>query len=135
MTEHHTKHKFSSKLHYETNIDHIRPTKKNIMVVDMDFGERKTKAGIIIQDDDRQALGIRPRWAKVHAVGPEQTDVTPGEWILVDHGRWTRGLDMYDSEGKSVTIRMVDPKDIFMACDEKPADETFNTAAVRATRD
>ena len=76
-------------------------------------------------DDDKKAHGIRPRWARVISVGPKQNDVVPGEWILVAHGRWTRGLDMTDEAGETVTVRLVDPKEIIMATDEMPTDDTI----------
>lgn len=102
----------------------IKPLRDNVLVADMDFGERKTKAGIILIGDDMEQRGIRARWARVLAIGPKQLDVNVGDWILVDHGRWTRGLDVTDPDtDETITVRMVDPKDIFMSSDELPADE------------
>jgi len=100
----------------------IKPIRKNVLVVDMDFEERKTASGIIIQSDDGKAHGVRPRWAKVWAVGPEQDDVKVGEWIYVEHGRWTRGVQI-ESEGKELTLRMVEPESILLQTSEKPEDE------------
>jgi hypothetical protein len=47
----------------------------------------------------------------------------------VDHGRWTRGLDIEDETGKH-TIRKIDPKDILLVSDseEMPQDSTMSTA-------
>jgi hypothetical protein len=115
----------SSLLHYETDYRKITPTKDNILVADMDFGERITKGGIMLIDDDKKAHGIRPRWCRVLAVGHKQQDVVPGEWLLVAHGRWTRGLDMTDENGETVTVRLVDPKEILMASDKMPTDDTI----------
>jgi hypothetical protein len=115
----------SSLLHYKTDYRKITPTKDNILVADMNFGERISKGGVIMIDDDKKAHGIRPRWARVISVGPKQNDVVPGEWILVAHGRWTRGLDMTDEAGETVTVRLVDPKEIIMATDEMPTDDTI----------
>jgi hypothetical protein len=63
----------------------------------------------------------------VYAVGPEQHNVKVGTWICVEHGRWTRGIDIEDEHGKQ-TLRRVDPKDIMMESDEMPADVTFSDA-------
>ena len=115
----------SSLLHYKTDYRKIIPTKDNILVADMDFGERISKGGILMIDDDKKAQGIRPRWCRVLAVGYKQQDVTPGEWLLVSHGRWTRGLDMTDENGDTVTVRLVDPKEILMASWEMPEDDTI----------
>jgi len=101
----------------------ITPTKNNVLVKDMDFGERMTLGGIIIIDDDKKGQGIRPRWAQVVAVGRLQEDVKPGEYILVAHGRWTRGLDMTDENGETTTVRLVDPKDILLSSDEPPKED------------
>lgn len=113
----------SSVLHYHQDYRKITPTKNNVLVKDMEFGERMTLGGIIIIDDDKKGQGIRPRWAKVVAVGPKQEDVVPGEYILVAHGRWTRGLDMTDENGETTTVRLVDPKDILMSSDEPPKED------------
>ena len=60
-------------------------------------------------------------------MGPEQRDVRVGEWVCIAHGRWTRGIDIEDENGKQ-TLRRVDPKDILIQTDEPPNDETFSTA-------
>jgi co-chaperonin GroES (HSP10) len=102
----------------------VIPVRDHILVEDMNFGERKTKTGIIIPGDDGNLSGIRPRWARVYAVGHEQTDVQPGQYILITHGRWTRGVDVTD-EGKTITIRRVDNKDVLLVSDDHPGiDET-----------
>ena len=113
----------SSVLHYHQDYRKITPTKNNVLVKDMKFGERQTLGGIIIIDDDKKGQGIRPRWAEVVAIGPKQEDVKPGEYILVAHGRWTRGLDMTDENGETTTVRIVDPKDILMSSDELPKED------------
>ena len=115
----------SSLLHYNTDYRKITPTKDNILVADMDFGERMSKGGILMIDDDKKSHGIRPRWCRVISVGHKQEEVKPGEWLLVAHGRWTRGIDMTDENGLTVTVRLVDPKEILMASDEMPTDDTI----------
>jgi co-chaperonin GroES (HSP10) len=103
----------------------IYPIKNNVLVAEMNFGERTTKAGLLLPGDNMEQRGIRPRWGKVVAVGPDQLDVEEGEWILIDHGRWTRGIDLIDpTTGTSTTVRLVDPKDIFIASDQLPEDGT-----------
>jgi hypothetical protein len=93
----------------------------------MVFDARITTSGIILPNDNGKSTGIRPRWGQVYAVGPEQQDITVGKWICIEHGRWTRGIDVEDESGK-ITLRRVDPKDIMMISDEKPNDDTFSTA-------
>lgn len=105
----------------------LRPLKDSVIVSDMLFDVRVSTGGIIIPNDNGKSTGIRPRWGQVYAVGPDQQDVKPGQWVCVEHGRWTRGIDVEDESGK-VTLRRVDPKDIMMISDEQPNDDTFSTA-------
>ena len=98
----------------------IKPLKKRVLVSDMHFGESRTDAGLIIMDDDGKATGVHPRWAKVFAVGNLQEDVQIGQWILMAHGRWTRGVTLDQGDGNILDLRMVDEKDILMVSDEEP---------------
>ncbi len=105
----------------------LRPLRNAVIVSDMNFEERLSSGGIVLVKDNGKSSGIRPRWGKVYAVGPEQKDIKVGTWICVEHGRWTRGLDIEDENGKQ-TLRRVDPKDIMMESDELPDDMTFSEA-------
>jgi co-chaperonin GroES (HSP10) len=119
-----------AKLQFAPNvIKEIRPLNNNIIVIDMEFDERKTMSGIIIPNDNGKNSGIRPRWAKVYATGPEQKDVSVGQWVCVTHGRWTRGVLIQDPEGEK-TIRRVDPEDVLMVSDEPVYDETMSDKVV-----
>ena len=119
---------YSSKIHIKTDYKKITPTRDNIIVTDMDIGERVSAGGVIIIGDNMEERGIRPRWCKVVSVGPKNKDVNRGEYILVAHGRWSRGLDMTDPDtGETTTIRMVDPKDVLMSADELPLDDYVGT--------
>lgn len=77
------------------------------------------KNGIIIPDDNMEERGIHPRWCKVFAVGPDVTDINVNNWILVDHGRWTRAFDA-NVGGTIAKYRWVDYKDVLLVQDEKP---------------
>ena len=93
--------------------DQIKALHDNILVADMEFDTRITQGGLILPNDNGTSLGIRPRWGRVYAVGPEQKDIRVGQWIMVAHGRWTRGLNIVDESGEH-TIRRIDPKDILL---------------------
>jgi len=100
----------------------LRPVGNRVLVSDMYFGEQKTKSGLILRDDDGQTRGIYPRWGKVHAIGPDnKDDYQVGHWVLVEHGRWTRGVDM-DIDGEEVTLRMVEAESIIGYSENKPND-------------
>jgi len=107
--------------------DQFHALNNSVIVEDMEFDVRITQTGLILPNDNGKSSGIRPRWGRVYAIGPEQKDVRVGEWICVAHGRWTRGLDIEDDTGKR-TIRKIDPKDILMSADERPDDLTFSDA-------
>lgn len=101
----------------------LTPIHDKVIVTDLERGEKTTKAGIIIMDDSTVAAGergIRPRWARVYAVGPEQKDVTVGEWILLEHGRWTLGQDLTEENGEITRIWLADHEAILAVADERP---------------
>jgi len=112
---------------HRINRAQLRPLNDAVIVSDMVFDQRITTGGIIILNDNGKGTGIRPRWAQVYAVGPDQQDVQVGDWVLVAHGRWTRGIDIEDESG-SQTLRRVDPKDILLQSDEPQQDETWSDA-------
>jgi co-chaperonin GroES (HSP10) len=103
---------------YEVDYD-IKPLKKRVLVSDMHFGESKTKGGIILMDDDGSESGIHPRWAKVYAIGDQQEDVAVGQWVMVSHGRWSRGFKV-KREGVELEVRMIDENDILLISDDEP---------------
>jgi hypothetical protein len=85
----------------------------------MSFEQRTLNSGIILLSDDGKTDGIRPRWSRVFAVGPDQKEITPGQWVLIEHGRWTRGslIEINDQEH---TIRRVDNEAILLVSDDHP---------------
>jgi hypothetical protein len=99
----------------------VRAIHKDVIVTDMDFGEMVSDGGIVIMSDNAKVHGVKPRWGKVYKVGPEQTDFVPGQWILVEHGRWTRKMRIDDGEGEK-DIQKVDLKCIVAVADERPND-------------
>lgn len=107
----------------------LRALKDSVIVSDMAFDVRISTGGIIIPNDDMKSSGIRPRWAKVYAVGPEQMDIKVGQYILISHGRWTRGIKIEDDAGEK-TIRKVDTNDILMVSDEPVHDDTMSDKVI-----
>jgi co-chaperonin GroES (HSP10) len=111
--------------------EQIKALHDTVLVADMEFDTRITQGGLILPNDNGTSLGIRPRWGRVYAIGPEQKDVAVGQWICVAHGRWTRGIDIDDGTAEHRrTIRKIDPKDILLISDsiERPQDDTLSTA-------
>lgn len=110
-------------------IKSLRALHDHVIVEEMNFSGRTLTSGIILPGDNGKSSGIRPRWGRVYAIGPEQRDVTPGQWICVAHGRWTRGVEIEDDTGVR-TIRRIDPADILLISDEQPDDDTMSDAVV-----
>lgn len=100
----------------------VLPLKDKIFVSDMNFDMETTAGGIVLPSDNAKRTGIHPRWAKVWAIGPEQKEVKIGEWILVEHGRWTRTIEYENNDGSITEIRVVDNAAVIMSADEKPND-------------
>lgn len=107
----------------------LTPLNDTILVTDMKFEERLSRGGIIMLNDDMKSSGIRPRWAKVYAIGPKVRDIEVGQYILISHGRWTRGITIVDSEGEKV-IRKVDNNDILLISDEPVNDYTMSDKVI-----
>jgi co-chaperonin GroES (HSP10) len=103
----------------------LRPLKDTILVHGMEFKERLSRGGLILLDDDMKSSGIRPRWAQVYAVGPDVREVKVNDYIMLAHGRWSRGITIQDEDGEKV-IRKVDPNDILLISDEKVEDYTMS---------
>jgi hypothetical protein len=118
-----TKHAFEAK-----KVNGLRALNAHVLVTDMHFGERKLGSGIIMLNDDGKGEGIRPRWAQVFAIGPDQHDVRIGQWVLVAHGRWTRANEI-EVDGVKKSLRRVDQNDILMVSDTAPGiDDTLSDA-------
>ena len=123
------KSKFGSGgLSYTVQGGDIQPIGKRVLVSKMRFGDKKTRGGIILLDDDGKESGIHPRWCQVYAVGPRQEDVKIGEWLLIAHGRWSRALTV-KKDGVDIEVRMIDENDILLVSDDEPADSDLTKHA------
>ena len=100
----------------------LTPIGNRVLVKNMHFGEQTTTGGVIILDDNSKSRGIHPRWAQVHSKGPENTeDYQVGNWVLVEHGRWTRGVTL-ENDGEQTEVRMIDEENVLAWSDELPND-------------
>lgn len=98
------------------------PIKNRVLFSEMEFGEEKTKSGIVLKSDDGTTQGIKPRWGRVWAVGPEQKDFKIGEWILIEHGRWSRAAEVENEDGSITKVQMADVDAIMLISKKKPSD-------------
>jgi len=95
--------------------------KDRVFVTNLEHGERKTSSGIIIRDDNMREHGIRERWAKVYAVGPDvRDDLKPGEWVLLKHGRWSPRMTVETDEGP-ISVWLIDyPDAVLLVSEDDP---------------
>jgi co-chaperonin GroES (HSP10) len=104
------------------DIKNLRALTGKVLVHNIEQGEKRTKHGIIILDDNGKSHGIHERWAQIYALGPDITDIEIGQWILIKHGRWSRGIDI-KVDNLNTTIRQVDyPDAILLVSDDCPID-------------
>lgn len=106
------------------NIDTIngklQPIRNRVIVSDMYFGEQRTQGGLILTDDDGTTRGIYPRWGRVHSKGPENAEeYNVGDWILIEHGRWTRSVKVDEGSGE-IELRMIEAESVLAWSDTKP---------------
>ena len=109
----------------------VKALPDRVLAHNMKKGERMI-GSIILTDDNRKEHGIRPRWMQVYDVGSEITDIKVGEWILVAHGRWTRGFNIPKNDNPQGvedydTYYQVDyPDGVLVVTDEEPEDNVVN---------
>ena len=106
----------------------VEPMPNDILVHNIEKGEKKTKSGIIISDDNGKLHGIHPRWCQVYKVGENITEVKPGEWLMMSHGKWTYGIPL-NVNGHEIYLQKIDPTEILLVSDTLPEelkDQEFN---------
>lgn len=102
----------------------LKPILDHVLCTNGDFGESVTAAGVIIQKTIGTSTGITPRWFQVYAAGPDATLVKPGQWVLVEYGRWTESFLAHDLApdlpNEQSRMWQVEYHSILMVSDEKP---------------
>ncbi len=79
-------------------------------------------------NDDASETGIRPRWMQVISVGPEVKDIAAGQWIMVEHGRWTHSMEVREGDDK-FTIWGAEEESVLLVADKKPEIERSASTA------
>lgn len=105
------------------NIHNFHVPNNRVFVEELEFGEKKTSSGIIVSmDDNGKISGVRPRWGKVFAVGENIKDLNVGDYVLLDHGKWTRTIEIMDNNIKK-EINMIDyPKAVLLVSTQRPSE-------------
>ena len=82
------------------------------------FGIKKTSGGLLYNEKDGVENSIRPRWFLITHVGPENKEIKVGQYVLVSHGRWTRGFTI-DNEDETKYYSL-DLEEILGIADSNP---------------
>ena len=111
---------------------HLTPLRDHVIVKNLDFGSQVTRGGIILLDDDGSERGIHPRWAEVWRVGEGVHDLKVGDWVLLEHGRWSRTSKL-KVDDEMISINRIDyPKGVLLRGDHK-GEDVF-TATTKTTQ-
>lgn len=110
----------------QVTAEHFHPLHNNVFVTDLDTGPHVTAGGIIRPDDNMTATGIRPRWGQVWAIGPEVEGVTVGEWVFVEHTRWTNSIDLALPDGVVRVWRIDWPDAVMLATADDPREQQLH---------
>lgn len=104
----------------------IKPLNGKVLITDLERGSRMIN-GIIIPDDNGKSEGIRPRWGKVYSVAEDITDIVPGQWILIENGRWSRMLKIKEDDGTDIEVWGVEwPQSVMLVSDTDPETAIFS---------
>ena len=85
-------------------------------MIDNPGEETTTDGGIILTSKDGTESAVRPRWFQVYSLGDDIDWLTEGAYVLVDHGRWSNGMNV-DNDLK---VYLLDNKDCLMVSDSNP---------------
>lgn len=112
------------------NVSNVKPLRSKVLVKNLQFGEFRTKSGIILTDDDGIQRGIHPRWAEVWRVGEDVFGLQEGDWVLIEHGRWSRTVKVSVND-EEFRINEIDyPNGILLISNEKPTDENLRSTGL-----
>tara|TARA_R100000541_G_scaffold5086_1_gene12464 strand:- start:3610 stop:3990 length:381 start_codon:yes stop_codon:yes gene_type:complete len=87
-------------------------------MIDNPGEEITTAGGIILISKDGTESAVRPRWFKVYSIGSEIDWLHEGQYVLVDHGRWSNGIKV----AEDLKIYLLDNKDCLMTSETNPMD-------------
>ena len=104
----------------------FKPHRDKVLVTELESGVRLSRGGIILTDDNMTNRGIRPRWCQVWKIGADVEGVEPGDWLLLEHGRWSFGIDLV-IDGETTKVWHADyPNAVLLKSKEdiRPTEET-----------
>jgi co-chaperonin GroES (HSP10) len=99
----------------------IRPIHDKVLAKMLEpVGDERKVGGIILTERNLGEESVRPRWFEVISVGPEQTEMQAGEFVLVPHGRWSRGVDIDGTLRESDKLFLLDNDSLLGTSDVNP---------------
>jgi co-chaperonin GroES (HSP10) len=100
----------------------LNPLRDNVMakMIEPVGALRKTHGGVLMTEHQQSEEFVRARWFVVTHVGPEQNDVTEGQYVLVSHGRWSRGIDFDNTHLEADKLFLIDNDELLMVSDIDP---------------
>jgi len=107
----------------------LRALNNKILCHYIEKGQQVSAGGIVLPDDDNSEGGIRPRWLQVYSVGPDVKGITEGQWVMVEHGRWTHGMTMRNEDNEEFTVWAAEEESILLVADEEPNVERSTSSA------
>ena len=114
-----------SKVHIHKFKGDVKVIGESVLVTNMYFGEEKTAGGIIQLNHNGKVQGIKARWCQVYDIGPRsklKDVINVGDWIMLEHGRWSRQVLVEDNEGQDWVIQKADTDAILLVSQDQPAE-------------
>jgi len=114
-----------AKVHIHKFKGDVKAIGEDILVTNMYFGDEKSAGGIIIGNDNGKVRGIKARWCQVFDIGHRsklKDSINIGDWIMLEHGRWSRQVLIEDSKGQDWVIQKADVDAILLVSEEQPAE-------------
>lgn len=83
----------------------------SLFVEKMEYGERKTKKGVLIHAEnmDYEGYFVRPRWAKVKYKSNNLDFINVGDWVLLYPNHWSTSMKM-EINGIEQKLWYINPK-------------------------
>ena len=94
----------------------VKAIADHLICINGQFGDSMTESGIVIKSTANKAEGIGARWFQVHSKGDRcNLAAEPGQWVLVEHGRWSNDFKVDDQK-----YWRVDPLGCMAMRDDEP---------------
>jgi len=88
-------------------------------------GHRVLASGILLPDKDMELSGIRPRWFKVESIGPLVKFIEEGQFVFVEHGRWSNEMKILQKGGDTTSVWLLDNEKCLLVSDIDPVNNGY----------